>query len=155
MINRQKVECLCWYLNHRDGETIEIEHIASQLDMEWGEVYNTIHSLKRLQYVIPVLETGKSNVTIKNKNEHISSLFDGSFALAFFLFHTALSTDGLGEPLDKEKYKETLEQYDDEIVELEQMGWVEQTEETIKLTPTGIGAVGSQQSRHTANVPQK
>jgi len=148
-----RLEQICWYLNHHEGETLDSEEIADQLGIEWGEAHNSIVILDRLQRIIPEIEGDGSTVTIKNQHSGVSELFSNNYPLAFFLFHTSLTKHGSPvEPLNREEYKETIEMYSESIDEMVEKELIELTDQTIQLTPKCVGKFGNMQSKY-ANCP--
>lgn len=143
----EAIERLAMTLNYPRREPLSINELAEKTDLSWATTKKYVQLLETLGRISPKISVNKDGVTSVQLSENFHDIEDEQdIQLVVYLFTHANIKGNPTAPLDLETH-EVLKNYEEEIDELSDLGWVKVSDETIQLTPEGVSIAGPAHSR--------
>jgi hypothetical protein len=135
-------------LNFPRREPLSINELSEKTDLSWATTQKYVQLLERLGRISPKISIDKDGVTPIDCGRNFYDINDQKdIQLVIYLFTHANIEGGPTTALDIDTHSDVLTQYEETIEELEKLGWLELTEDTIRLTPEGVSIAGPAHSR--------
>jgi len=144
------LERLAWTLNYREGETLSVNELANKTDLSWATAKKYTQLLERLSRISPSIETTDDGVSVNSVGDNLACIRDRpETQLIVYLLTHAEFAGGAREPFSIENHRDVLSRYEETLSRLQDIGWVEvdENENTIRLTPTGLSQAGPARSK--------
>lgn len=104
--------------------------------------------LETLGRIAPKISVGENGVTPEELGDNLHDIRDQEdIQLVIYLFTHARIQGNPTASLDLEEHSDVLSQYEETITTLEELGWIERNQGTIKLTAEGVSIAGPAYSR--------
>lgn len=135
-------------LNYPRGEPISINDLSEKTDLSWATTKKYVQLLETLGRIAPRVSVDENGVTALEIGENLHDISDQEdIQLVIYLFTHAKIQGNPTAPLSLDEHSDVLDQYKDTIQQLDDLGWVECSDDTIKLTPEGVSIAGPAYSR--------
>jgi predicted transcriptional regulator len=135
-------------LNFPRREPLSINELSEKTDLSWATTQKYVQLLEALGRIAPKISINKDGVTPIECGENFYDIDDQEdIQLVIYLFTHANIEGGPTTALDIDTHSDVLIQYEKTIEELEKLGWLELTEDTIRLTSEGVSIAGPAHSR--------
>ena len=144
----EAIERLAMTLNFPRREPLSINELSEKTGLSWATTQKYVQLLETLGRIAPKVSVDEEGVTPLELGANIYDIQDQKdIRLVIYLFAHAKIEGSPTASLDIEDHSDVLDQYKPVIDELEQIGWIERTEDTIQLTPEGVSIAGPAYSR--------
>ena len=141
------MERITWHLNYHDGESVSLNHLAEATDLSWATVQKYTQALETISRITPKISVTDDGINVEEKAQNMEqlSLEEDLTTIVYILIHAEIN-GGPTEALEKESHQDFLQKYSKVLDELESVGWIERTSDTIKLTPKGVSIAARNRS---------
>lgn len=144
----EALERLAMTLNYPRREPISINELSEKTDLSWATTQKYVKLLETLGRIAPKISVDENGVTPKGLGDNLYDIRDqDDIQLVIYLFTHAQIKGSPTAPLNTEDHRDVLCQYEDTIDELVELGWLEESGDSIKLTPEGVSIAGPAYSR--------
>lgn len=144
---KEALERLAWILNYHKGEKVSLNQIAEATGLSWATVQKYTKTIEFIQKIAPEIAVDNDGICVNRRTDIVSELFsDQSTAVAVYLLEQAEIAGDPTQPLELSEHANILEKHDEAVDKIEELGWIEKTDNTIQLTPLGIQIAGSARS---------
>lgn len=135
-------------LNYPRREPISINKLSEKTDLSWATTKKYVQLLETLGRISPKISVDENGVTAKELGDNLHDIRDqDDIQLLIYLFTHARMQGSPTGPLDIEEHIDVLDQYEETIRDLDELGWIEHTDDAISLTPEGVSIAGPAHSR--------
>lgn len=149
------IERLAWALNYHQGDSISINELAEKTGLSWATTKKYSQLLEVLNRISPDIDATSDGITVNKIGENLDNLQqEKDLQLAIYILQHASINGESDDKIVKERHSDVLDKYSSTIEELEDNGWIECTEETIRITPKGASVAGPARSEYR-NTDQK
>jgi DNA-binding transcriptional regulator YhcF (GntR family) len=143
------IERLAWALNYHQGESISTNKLAKKTGLSWATTKKYVQLLEVLNRIEPDIEVNSDGIMVKKIGDNLGNLkTEKDIQLAIYILQHANIEGETDDTIDKERHAGVLEKYDNTIEELESIGWIATTDETIRITPEGAAIAGPAKSKY-------
>lgn len=137
------LEKLAWELSFHPGETLSLNQISESTGLAWATVRKYTRTLELLQKLAPTLRVREEGLQVGTRSDAMRDLFNQpASALAAYLFIHAKEAGDATEPLPWSRHEHALAKFGPVLERMEDLGWIDRDEETIRLTPLGVSIAG-------------
>lgn len=142
------LERLAMTLNFPRREPISINELAGKTDLSWATTKKYVQLLEVLGRVAPRISVDEEGVTPLEIGENLNDIRNQEdIQVILYIFTHAKIKDTPATHLNFEEHSDVLSKYEEILEELEDLGWIEKTDDTIGLTPEGVSIAGQAHSR--------
>lgn len=143
------IERLAWALNYHQGESISINKIAEKTGLSWATTKKYAQVLEVLNRISPDIDVNSDGITVNAIGDNLDNLKqEKDLQLAIYILHHASLEGETDDTIARDRHADVLEKYDSTIEELENIGWIECTDDTIRITPEGAAVAGPAKSKY-------
>lgn len=145
--SREDMIQVSWYLNFRQDEDVSVEEIAESTGLEWGRVHNCVNTLEKIQRLTPDIDY-EDKVSIRSPGGlDPDTLEDEAYACLMYIFTVKKYEEDMMEPILVSEHS-VLSDREGGIKDAIEIGWLErQGDDSLCLTPQGVGVAGPSHSR--------
>lgn len=138
---------IAWELNFHKGEEISLNELADLTNLSWATVKKYADLIETLQKVTPEIAISSEGIRSGERTNILESvLSEPEQALAVYTLLQAESNGGATAKVDTEVLKTVVED-PETLTEMEQLGWIERSDDSVQLTPIGVKIAGKARSR--------
>lgn len=138
------LERLALNLNYHVGEMVSLNRLAEETGLSWATVQKYTKVIETVQKLAPKITIEDTGVRVDRRTSIAASLFsDSSSALMVYLLEQAEIAGEPPQPLDRSEHTKMLEKYGEDLDTIGELGWIELTEDEIRLTPLGVQIAGT------------
>lgn len=149
------IERLAWALNYHQGDSISINELADKTGLSWATTKKYSQLLEVLNRISPDIDASSDGITVNKIGDNLDNLQqEKDLQLAIYILQHASINGESDDEIAKERHSDVLEKYSSTIEDLEENGWIECTDETIRITPKGASVAGPARSEYR-NADQK
>ena len=134
---------ITWHLNFRTGETLSLNELSEITGLAWETVQKYVKVIETIQKISPQLSYDSEGVKVGHQTQTMRRLLsDPSLSLALYLYIHARQTENPTGTLQISEHEDTLQRVPETLEMMESLGWIDRTEDTIRLTPLGVQIAG-------------
>jgi predicted transcriptional regulator len=143
------IERLAWALNYHQGESISINSLAEKTGLSWATTKKYTQLLEVLNRISPDVSATSDGVKVNKIGDNLDSLKqEKDLQLAIYILQHASIDGESDDSISKDRHSDVLEKYSAEIEEIEENGWIESTDDTVRITPEGASIAGPARSEY-------
>jgi len=149
------MERIAWELNFHQGEEVSLNQLAESTDLSWATVRKYIQLLEDIQKIAPQIEFSEEGVYPGQRTQIVEDTFSNpeSALVVYILIHSEIQ-GGATKEVDIQELEKAIEDTD-VLKRMEQLGWIERSEDQVRLTSLGLRIAGKTRSKiesHTRDV---
>ncbi|WP_018258727.1 winged helix-turn-helix transcriptional regulator [Halomicrobium katesii] len=145
----EAIERLAWALNYHQGESISTNKLAEKTGLSWATTKKYVQALEKINRISPDINVNSDGVIVNAIGDNLDNLKqEKDLQLVIYIIHHAQIEEGDDSTISKDLHADILEKYDDTLDEIEESGWIQCTDDTIRITPKGASVAGPAKSKY-------
>jgi len=141
------MERIAWHLNYHEGEKVSLNQVSEATDLSWATIQKYTKALEVLNRISPELSVEEDGISVGKMSGNMGRLSDKKnvSVVVYVMLHAEIE-GGVTKEISADEHADFFTKHEEEITELKRIGWLEETENGVKLTQKGIRIAGQAKS---------